>query len=159
VSTMRFSLLSAPLALLLASCSPLWDRANRTAFQDDLAEVLARSSTAVSLSDCHMEGTTRTGYCLLAGGSSQLEAIAASLNMGDPQPLGPGEGSFLPAFLLDSPCLAYYSSFPSNQILGYFTAGRPDQLRLADGGQFEYLLISFAPASGGACIQASYAYG
>jgi hypothetical protein len=106
-----------------------------------------------------MEGTTRTGYCLLAADASQLEAIAVSLNMGDPRPIGQDEAAALPAFLPDSPCLAHFSSVTSVEVLAYLITGRSDQLRLADGGQFEYMFIAFAPPSEEACVEASYAYG
>jgi len=106
-----------------------------------------------------MEGTTRTGYCLLEADPQQIEVFTSSLDMGAPQHLAAAEGFPFPAFLRDSPCVVRFPSEALDEVRAYLIAGRPDQLRLAQGGQFEYLMIVFDPATYDACIQASYSYG
>lgn len=158
-SMRRFLFLPPTLALLVASCSPLWDRANRHALQGDVAGVLAASGETVALTDCHMVGTTRAGYCFFVAEPSRVQAIALSLEMGEPLEIRADLGPSLPAFLQESPCLADYSTSSFDEVLAFLVTGRPAQLRLADGGQFEYMLMVFESASGEACIEASYAYG
>jgi hypothetical protein len=41
----------------------------------------------------------------------------------------------------------------------YWVAGRPEQLKISGGGQFEYMLLIFNASTGRSCIQVSYAYG
>lgn len=159
VLSMRPILFVVAFALLAVSCSSLWNRANRIPFQEDVEEVLAPSGVTVVLSECQMEGTTRTGYCELEADPSQIEAIISSLKMGDPQPLVSNEDSLVPMLLRDSPCLGNHPSSDLNDILAYLISGRPNQLELADGGQFEYLFIAVDPANNNACIEASYSYG
>jgi hypothetical protein len=106
-----------------------------------------------------MEGNTRTGYCLLDADLPQVEAITASLGMGEPRAVEIGDSPAIPVFLRDSPCIAHYPSDAFDEVLAYFIAGRPDPLRLADGGQFEYTLITVDPTKNDVCVQASYAYG
>jgi hypothetical protein len=156
---MRPFIVTAAFCLLAASCGPLWDRANRIPFQEDVAEVLSAAGTHVVLTDCHMEGTTRTGHCAVEGGSQVAATIAASLKMGDPRVVGVSDDSLLPTFLRDSGCIPDYPPDVLDEVLAYLVSGRPDQLRLADGGQFEYFLITTVPTQDTVCLQASYAYG
>jgi hypothetical protein len=159
VLSMNSSLVVVAVALMTGACAPSWNRANRAQFQDDVEEVLAPSGVQVVLSDCRMEGTTRTGYCMLEAGLSQVEVIAFSLKMGRPQSFTGGEDPHFPAFLRDSPCVAHFLSSTPYEVIAYLIAGRPDQLQLAGGGQFEYMMIAFEPANDDACIEASYSYG
>lgn len=156
---MKTLVLTGALALLTASCASMWNRVNRLPFQTDIQRVLAPSGVPVVLSDCQMEGTTRTGSCELEVSPKQLEAISSSLNLGEAQRWGTGESSQAAGLLQGSPCLDRRSVSSGGEVLAYLITGRPTQLRLADGGQFEYLLIAVDPAGGHACIEASYAYG
>ncbi len=148
------------LAAFLASCSSLWNVANRDLLRSGMVEVLSPINVAPEDLDCQMIGSTRSGYCLLATTPEMVMTIATSLaldyrvaNPDDPHTLPPiaGEGKM--------GCL-------SNEVFGeirglpaYWIAGRPEQLQISGGGQFEYMLLLFNPGTGQSCIQVSYAYG
>lgn len=156
---MKTLVLTAAIALLTASCASIWNRVNHVPFQEDINRLLIPSGVPFVLWDCRMAGTTRTGSCELEISPKQLDAIRAYLNMGEGQHWGAGESSRASGFLQGSPCLDRHSASISEEVLTYLITGRPAQLRLAGGSQFEYLLIAVDPAGGNTCIEASYAYG
>jgi hypothetical protein len=148
------------LATLTASCGSLWNMANRDLLRSGMVEVLSPIAVASDDLECQMIGSTRTGYCLLATTPEMVTTIATSLaldyrvaNPDDPITLPPiaGEGKL---GCLSSEVFGEVRGLPA-----YWIAGRPEQLKIKGGGQFEYMLLLFNPATGRSCIQVSYAYG
>jgi hypothetical protein len=144
---------------MLAACRPLWQAANRAQLEADLSAILTRSGAQAKLSDCHMLGTTRTATCDLAIEPDAFDQLAQGLDMAGPYTLLtlPTPSS---AFLVgDAGCLAEIPGADLEHTRAYLLDGRPAQLALANGGQFEYLLIAQVPDLAHACLQVSYAYG
>jgi hypothetical protein len=152
--------LNGVIGLTLLACNFLWNAANRNPLESDVNQVLDPGNSARLDLKCSMIETTRSGYCLFAANEEQVEEIAARLNLDyrtasfeNPETIPPvvSEGK---AGCLDVDVFGNVDGFPA-----YYIGGRPDQLSLADGGQFEYLLLLFNPETGQACAQVSYAYG
>ena len=148
------------LALLLASCSSLWNVATRDLLRSGMVEVLSPIGTTADDLECEMIGSTRSGYCLLETTPEMVMTIATSLaldyrvaNPDDPHTLPPiaGEGK--------TGCLSSEVFGEIRGLPAYWIAGRPEQLQVSGGGQFEYMLLLFNPGTGQSCIQVSYAYG
>ncbi len=148
------------LAALMASCGALWNWGNQGALIAGMVDVLSPIQVTADDLECQMVGSTRTGYCLLATTPEMVMTIATSLaldyrlaNPDDPITLPPiaGEGR--------TGCLSSEVFGEVRGLPAYWIAGRPKQLEITGGGQFEYMLLIFNPATGQSCIQASYAYG
>ena len=107
-----------------------------------------------------MIGSTRSGYCLGQIAADQAEAVAAQLGLKPSQvdlkdtasvpPLGYGG---------EVGCLSQDVMPGVNGLPVWWIDGRPSNLALSSGGQFEYLFLVADPASGAGCIQVSYSYG
>ena len=148
------------LAALTASCSSLWNWGNRGALIGGMVEVLAPIEIAAEDLECQMIGSTRSGYCLLETTPEMVLTIATTLAL-DYRVANPDNPITLPPIVGEGKtgCL---SSEVFGEIRGlptYWIAGRPEQLQVSGGGQFEYMLLLFNPATGQSCIQVSYAYG
>ena len=148
------------LPLIVASCSSLWNWGNRGALIGGMVEVLAPIQVVADDLECEMIDSTRSGYCLLTTTPEMVMTIATSLaldyrvaNPDDPHSLPPiaGEGK--------TGCMSSEVFGKIRGLPAYWIAGRPEQLRISGGGQFEYMLLLFNPVAGQSCIQVSYAYG
>lgn len=153
-------ILNGVIVLTLLACNFLWNAANRTPLESDVNEFLDPANTAQLDLNCSMIESTRSGYCLFVADEEQIEEIAARLNLdyraasleiNETVPPVVSEGK---VGCLDEDVFGKVDGFPA-----YYIGGRPDQLLLAGGGQFEYLLLLFNPETGQVCTQVSYAYG
>ncbi len=148
------------LAVLAASCSSLWNWGNRGALISGMVEVLRPIGVTADNLECQMIGDTRSGYCLLDTTPNMLATLATSLGL-DYRVANPDDPLTLPP-IVDSGKAGCLSAEVFGNVRGlpaYWLGGRPKQLELSSGGQFEYLMLIFNPASGRSCIQVSYAYG
>lgn len=146
-------------SILLTSCSGLWNAANRSSLETDVAQVMSIDPAERSMR-CAMLDGTRSGYCLLPADATEVGAWAGELGLSlrtasldDVESLPPltSEG---PVGCLDAASFGQVEGHPP-----YWIGGRPDSLALDSGGQFEYMLLIFDPAAAQACVQVSYAYG
>jgi hypothetical protein len=122
------------LAALMASCSSFWNWGNRGALIAGMVKVLAPIQVASEDLDCEM-----------------IDYRVA--NPADPHTLPPivNEGN--------AGCLSPEVFDDVRGLPAYWIAGRPEQLKISGGGQFEYMLLIFNATTGKSCIQVSYAYG
>ena len=150
----------AILPVLLVSCASMWNLGNRSSLEADVLDVLRPASMDRLSLECRMIGTTRSGYCVGEISLEDAEALALALGL---------ESSQVDLENLDrAPPLAAEGlvecvdpeAFPGvDGLPAYWIAGRPPQLGLVSGGQFEYLLVIVNAATGQGCVQVSYAYG
>ena len=145
------------IGLLIPSCSSLWNRANVGALQSDLESLFEEMDLEVSLQECNMVGSTRTGYCRFQDKDGISDGMIRGFN------LIPVALENVTIAFIDAEFEAGCGSFPwildgsSGEF--HLISGRPQSLNLANGTSFEYLLLVFEDSSGEACIQVSYAYG
>ena len=147
-------------AAALGACATLWSSANRTALASDVREVLARADVDPAILDCRMVGTTRSGTCLFDTSETEIQDLVAALELRELKL--PGESVASSGGLAaeaDEGCMTSDFFGDRTGLLFYGIGGRPDQLELSSGGQFEYLLLLFDPSEGEVCVQASYSYG
>jgi len=146
-------------SILLASCGGLWNAANRSSLQTDVAQVLSVAPAEQSMR-CAMVDRTRTGYCVLPADEAQVRAWSGTLGL-SPRTASLTDVDSVPPLASEGPvgCL---DEGNFGQIEGrptYWIGARPEALALENGGQFEYMLLIFDPAAAQACVQVSYAYG
>jgi hypothetical protein len=144
-----------PLALLLAvtfiagGCGFAWNLWSHGDFARDVSALAARQGILVSGVKCHMFGTLRAGACTFPLSAEQTTQIAQGLRL---RVLPPTENirefrggcSQTPPFDTD-----FVRAFRS-------AAFRAPELKLRDGGSFDYVYLYHHPTSGKACFQASY---
>jgi hypothetical protein len=162
-----FSGLSVLRVLLLAvisspagACAPFWNSGNRTTLTADVREILDRGEVDPDRLECNMLGTTRSGLCLFDTTETEIQELTAGLGLGQWQLTGQTEaanGSL--AAEAGKGCLTSEFFGGRTDLLQFGIAGRPDELELSDGGQFEYFILLFDPNTGEACIQVAYSYG
>ena len=150
----------AILPVLLVSCASIWNLGNRSSLEADVLEILPpASSTGLSL-ECQMIGTTRSAYCLGDISDDEAAAWAQSLAM-ESFRVRLGDAASVPPLGAEGPvgCLSA-EVFPGvDGLPAFWVGGRPPELALGSGGQFEYLLLIVNAATGQGCLQVSYAYG
>ncbi len=152
--------LNGAIGLTLLACNFLWNSANRVPLKSDVNEVLDPANTSGLDLTCAMIDTTRSGYCLFMADEGKIEEIAARLEL-DYRVASFDKDDTIPPLVLDGKvgCLDENVFGIADGLPAFYIAGRPGQLSLAGGGQFEYLLLLFNPETGQACTQVSYAYG
>ena len=152
--------LNGVIGLTLLACNFLWNSANRVPLESDVKEVLDPATTAKLDLKCSMIDSTRSGYCLFSSNQAQIEEIAARLDL-DYRVVSFENSESVPPVISEGEvgCLDEDVFGAVDGLPAYYIGGRPDQLSLANGGQFEYLLLLFNPETGQACTQVSYAYG
>lgn len=146
--------------LLLVSCAFIWNLGNRNSLEADVLEVLHPAPDEGLSLDCRMIGTTRSGYCV--GEISQDDARALALAIGlESSTLDLADLDGVPPLAYEGlvGCLDPQAFAVVDGVPAYWIAGRPPQLALKSGGQFEYLLLIVNEATGQGCVQVSYAYG
>lgn len=138
----------------------LWDAANRSSLAKDVAEVLAAPDLAPGALACHMAGRTRTGYCLFETDQALVKDIANRLHL-EGRTTAPEAPRTIPPLVVEGAvgCFAAGVGGSAEGLPAYWAGGRPPQLALSGGGQFEYLLLLYNPATRQTCVQVSYAYG
>jgi hypothetical protein len=148
------------LAVLTTACSSLWNWGNRGALIAGMVKVLAPIEVAAEDLHCEMIGSTRSGYCLLDTTPEMVATIAQSLAL-DYRVANPADPHTLPPIVNEGKtgCLSPDVFGEVRGLPAYWIAGRPEQLKISGGGQFEYMLLIFNASTGRSCIQVSYAYG
>jgi len=147
----RLTPLAAVLAASLAGggCGFAWNLWARGDLARDVTALMARQGVLVSGVKCHMFGTLRAGACTLPLSAEQMTQMALGLRL---RVLTPTENirefrggcSQTPPF--DT---GFVRAFRSG-------AFRAPELKLRDGGSFDYVYLYHHPTSGKACFQASY---
>ncbi len=107
-----------------------------------------------------MIDSARSGYCLSSSNQAQIEEIVARLDL-DYRVASFENNVTIPPIVSEGEvgCLDENVFGQVDGLPAYYIGGRPDQLSLTSGGQFEYLLLLFNPETWQACTQVSYAYG
>ncbi len=147
----RLRTLAAVLAASLAAegCGFAWNLWAHGDLARDVTALVARQGILVSGVRCHMFGTLRAGACTFPLSAEQTTQIAQGLRL---RVLPPTENtrefrggcSQTPPF--DT---GFVRAFRSG-------AFRAPELKLRDGGSFDYVYLYHHPTSGTACLQASY---
>jgi hypothetical protein len=109
---------------------------------------------------CAMIDGTRSGYCVLPADGLKVDDWASLVRL-NRRPVAMTDVETVPPLASEGPvgCLDT-GTFPMvDGMTAYYLGGRPESLALIGGGQFEYMLLIFDPATARACIQVSYAYG
>ena len=138
------------LALLaLAGCRWAWNLWARGDLTRDVKSLLAREGILVDDVKCRMFGTLNSGACFLPLTAEQTTTLVTALKLRVLVPTEPirefkGGCSDTPPF--DTGFVRAYRS----------SALRPPELKLRDGGGFDYVYLYHHPTSGAACIQALY---
>lgn len=142
---------AAALALTvpLAGCRFAWNLWARGDLARDVKSLLAREGIVVKNVRCRMFGTLNSGACILPLSAEQATTLVTGLKLRVLTPTEPvrefkGGCSDTPPF--DTGFVRMYRS----------SALRPPELRLRDGGGFDYVYLYHHPTSATACIQALY---
>jgi len=143
-----------PLALLAAAalaagCRFAWNLWARGDLARDTKSLMARQGVMVTSMKCRMFGTLRAGACIFSLSADETTRVVQGLRL---RVLAPTENirefrggcSETPPF--DT---GFVRAFRSG-------AFRPDELKLRDGGGFDYVYLYQHPTSGTACLQTSY---
>ena len=148
------------LAVITTACSSLWNWGNRGALISGMVEVLAPIQVVAKDLECQMIGSTRSGYCLLDTTPQMVMTIATTLQL-NYRIANPADPLTLPPIVDEGKtgCLSPDVFGEVRGLPAYWVAGRPEQLKISGGGQFEYMLLIFNASTGRSCIQVSYAYG
>jgi hypothetical protein len=148
------------IGLTLLACNFLWNSANRVPLESDVKEVVDPEATAQLDLNCSMIDSSRSGYCLFSSNQAQIEEIAAGLDLDYRLAFFENNETILPVVSEGRVgCLDENVFSQVDGLSTYYIGGRPVQLSLTSGGQFEYLLLLFNPETGQACTQVSYSYG
>jgi hypothetical protein len=135
----------------------LLDALGPGALRSDVAEVIQIPDRARPQLTCLTPSRTRMGYCLTALDQPTITQIVGRLGLSQ---ILPADGAPLDLPTVEpGGCQSSAVFGDGTGLRAYWVAGRPDQLALRNGGQFEYLLLLTRPETGQACIQVSYAYG
>lgn len=141
---------SAALVLLpLAGCRFAWNLWARGDLARDVKSLLAREGIVVKDVRCRMFGTLNSGACILPLSVEQTTSLVMALKLRVLTPTEPvrefkGGCSDTPPF--DTGFVRMFRS----------SALRPPDLKLRDGGSFDYIYLYHHPTSGQACIQTLY---
>jgi hypothetical protein len=139
----------AAAALLLGGCRWAWNLWARGDLARDVKSLLAREGILVTDVKCRMFGTLNSGACVVPMTLEQSAGLVRSLKL---RVLVPTE----PIREFKGGCTDT-APFDTGFVRMYRTAGlRPPELKLRDGGSFDYIYLFHHPTSATACIQALY---
>ena len=142
--------LAALLALAAGSgCGFAWNLWARGDLARDVKSLLAREGILVSTAKCRMFGTLNSGACIVPLTAEQAATLVVNLKLRILTPTEPIREfrhgcSDTPPF--DTGLVRMFRS----------SALRPPELKLRDGGGFDYIYLYHHPVSRTACIQALY---
>ena len=144
-----------PLAAVLAAavaapgCGFTWNLWARGELARDVAALMARNGVLVSGVKCRMFGTLRAGACIFPLSAAQTTQIVQGLRL---RVLAPTESirEFRGGCSVTAPF--------DREFVRTFRSGafRAPELKLRDGGSFDYVYLYHHPTSGKACLQVSY---
>jgi hypothetical protein len=144
-----------PLAALLAAslaaggCRFAWNLWARGDLSRDVTALIAKQGILVRGMKCRMFGTLRAGACTFPLSAEETTLLVQGLKLRVLAPTEnvrefPGGCSVTPPYDND-----FVRSFRS-------AAFRPPELKLRDGGSFDYIYLYQHPTSKSACLQVSY---
>ncbi|MCM3876992.1 MAG: hypothetical protein NEA02_11300 [Thermoanaerobaculia bacterium] len=147
----RLRPLAAVLAASLAAggCRFAWNLWARGDLARDVTSLLAKQGILVSGVKCRMFGTLRAGACTFPFTAEQTSLLAKGLKL---RVLAPTENirEFAGGCSETRP-------FDKDFVRTFRTAAfRPPELKLRDGGSFDYVYLYHHPTSGRACVQVAY---
>ncbi len=147
----RLRTVAALLAASLAAggCRFTWNLWSRGDLARDVTALLAKQGVLVSGVKCRMFGTLRAGACIFPLTAEETTLLAQSLKL---RVLAPTESvrEFRGGCSDTRP-------FDTDFVRSFRTSAfRPPELKLRDGGSFDYLYLYHHPTSGRACLQVSY---
>jgi hypothetical protein len=136
-------------AMLATGCRLAWNLWARGDLARDVKSLMARQGIMLSNVKCHMFGTLRAGACTFPLTADETTRIMQSLKL---RVLTPTENvrEFRGGCSETSP---YDTGFVRAFRSGSF---RPAELRLRDGGGFDYVYLYQHPTTRTACMQISY---
>ncbi len=136
-------------AMLATGCRFAWNLWARGDLERDVKSLMARQGVMLSSVKCHMFGTLRAGACTFPLSADETTRIVQGLRL---RVLTPTENirEFRSGCSQTPP---YDTGFVRAFRSGAF---RPAELRLRDGGGFDYVYLYQHPTSGTACLQTSY---
>lgn len=151
MDTRRLKPLAALVAASLAvgGCRFGWNLWARGDLRRDVTALVAKQGILLSDVKCRMFGTLRAGACTFPLNAEQATALARGLRL---RVLSPTETvrEFRGGCTDTRP-------FDTDFVRQFRTAAfRPPELKLRDGGSFDYIYLYHHPTSGSACLQASY---
>jgi hypothetical protein len=144
-----------PLAALLAAslavggCRFAWNLWSRGDLARDVSSLLANKGILVSNVKCRMFGTLRAGACVFPLTAEETTTLVQGLKL---RVLAPTENvrEFAGGCSETRP-------FDTDFVRSFRTAAfRAPELKLRDGGSFDYLYLYQHPTSKSACLQVSY---
>jgi hypothetical protein len=142
--------LAAFLALAaLPGCRWAWNVWARGDLARDVKSLLAREGILVKDARCRMFGTLNSGACVLRLTAEQATSLVTALKLRvivPTEPIREFKGG-----CTDTP------PFDTGFVRMFRTSAlRPPELKLRDGGGFDYLYLFHHPTSDSACIQVLY---
>jgi hypothetical protein len=140
---------AAALLLGLGGCRWAWNLWARGDLARDVASLLAREGILAKDVKCRMFGTLNSGACIVPMTAEQATTFVTALRLRVLVPTEPirefkGGCSDTPPY--DT---GFVRTFRS-------AVAHPPELRLRDGGSFEYIYVYHHPATATACIQVLY---
>ncbi len=141
--------LALALALAGAGCRFAWNLWARGDLARDVKSLLSREGILVKDAKCRMFGTLNSGRCVVPLTAEQAKTVVRDLKLRvlvPTEPIREFKGGCTDTPPFDT---GYVQMFRTS-------AMRPPELRLRDGGGFDYLYLFHHPASATACIQVLY---
>ncbi len=143
------SALAVGLLLAGGGCRWAWNLWARGDLARDVKSLLAREGVLVKDVKCRMFGTLNSGACVLPLTAGQAATLVSALKMRVLVPTEPTREFRYGCS--DTP------PFDVGFVRAYRTSAlRPPELKLRDGGSFDYVYLYHHPTSASACIQALY---
>lgn len=141
--------LAIALAGGVAGCRFAWNLWARGDLARDVKAVLSREGILVKDAKCRMFGTLNSGACIVPLTTEQAKAVVQGLKLRvlvPTEPIREFKGGCTDTPPFDTGFVQMYRT----------SAMRPPELKLRDGGGFDYLYLFHHPTSATACIQVLY---
>ena len=136
-------------SLAAGGCRFAWNLWSRGDLARDVTALFAKQGVLASGMKCRMFGTLRAGACIFPLTAEETTLLAQGLKL---RVLAPTESvrEFRGGCSDTRP-------FDTDFVRSFRTAAfRAPELKLRDGGSFDYLYLYHHPTSGRACLQVSY---
>ena len=141
--------LALALALAGSGCRFAWNLWARGDLARDVKAILAREGILVKSAKCHMFGTLNSGACIVPLTTEETTRAVQGLRLrvlAPTEPIREFKGGCTDTPPFDTQFVRMFRT----------SATRPPELKLRDGGGFDYLYLFQHPTSSTACIQVLY---